>query len=372
MKRLLVAVLLALSQAGCEKAKPIDSGQRFVPASDPALLYSGRWDRSDPNRPKASWPGFSVSMNFRGKSIHVRMNDQGNYYNVELDGKHLRVIGGQKGNHLDYLLAENPGEGDHRIRIQRRNINFNEPTEIEGFIVDEKAILTLPEKSTRRKIEFIGDSYTVAEGNEAKAATLGWEAKYPVTNFAMGYASLLGGMLDADVTAVCRSGSGVLCNWKGDRKNPMIERYGWTLMETQALAWKFDEPEPDLVVISLGLNDFNGLESPDGTVSPKACEEFRAAYQQLVRKVLHHHPKTRILALAPHGPLAREHIAAVVKTVKERGNPDIFYAEFDKYPGGYVADGHPTVETHQKIAAGILAQLKELGLTDESGSLRAR
>jgi lysophospholipase L1-like esterase len=365
-------LLLALSHGGCEQVKPVAKGQRFVPASNPALQYSGRWDRTDTARPKASWPGFAVAMNFRGKSIHVRMNDQGNYYNIEVDGKILKVIGGRKGKHLDYLLAEHLSEGDHRIRIQRRNINFNEPTEIEGFVVDDKAILTSPDKSTRSRIEFIGDSYTVAEGNEAKAATLAWDAKYPLTNFAKGYASQLAGMMNADVTAVSCSGSGVLCNWKGDRKRPMGERYGWTLMESPAPAWTYNEPEPELVVISLGLNDFSGLKSQDDSVSPKSSEEFRTAYQKLIRKVVHHHPEARILALAPSKPWARENIAAVVKAEREGGNPDIFYAEFDDYPGGYVANGHPTVETHQKIASGILAQLKVLGLADESGSLRAR
>ncbi|MEO5913139.1 MAG: SGNH/GDSL hydrolase family protein [Luteolibacter sp.] len=363
-------VLSVILCVGCGKKDSHAKGERFVPASDPALLYSGRWDRTDPARPRASWPGFSVSTDFQGQAIQVRMNDSGNYYNVEVDGKFQQVVGGQRGSHLTYLLADNLGEGIHRVRLQRRNINFNEPTEIEGFVVDEGARLTLPEKSRRKRIEFIGDSYTVAEGNEAVAATLPWEKKYPVTNFAKGYASLLGDAMDADVIAVCRSGSGALCTWKGEREHPMGERYGWTQMESPTPAWTFDEPAPDLVVISLGLNDRNGLKGPDGTVSPEASAEFREAYRRLIAQVRQRHPKVRIVELSPFPPWARENISAVVAAEKAAGNTDVFYAQFDEFPGGYVSDGHPTVETHRKMAAQILDQLKLLGVASDSGALR--
>ena len=371
MNRILAGLaLLAISCAGC---KPVDThaaGGRFVPASDPALLYSGRWDRTKPALPKASWPGFAVSTDFQGSAIQVRMTDSGNYFNVEVDGKFVRVIGGERGSHRTYLLADHLGEGVHRVRVQRRNINFKESTEIEGFVVDVDARLSLPEKSKRKRIEFIGDSYTVAEGNEAVAATLAWEAKYPVTNFAEGYASLLGEAMDADVTAVCRSGSGLVCTWKGERKDPMGVRYSWTLMESAEPGWKFDEPSADLVVISLGLNDFSGLKRTDGTVSPADSKNFKEAYQRLIAQVRRRHPKASIVALAPFTPWAREMIASVVGAEKAAGKSGVFYAQFDNFPGGYVADGHPTVETHRKMAAQILDQLKLLGLASETGALR--
>lgn len=370
MKKLHALILIAIVCTSCKQADFHAAGERFIPASDPALLYSGRWDRTDPALPKASWPGFSVSTDFQGSEIQVRMNDQGNYFNVEVDGKFLRTIGGKRGSHLIYLLADHLGEGVHRVRLQRRNINFKKPTEIEGFVVDAGARLSLPEKSRRKRIEFIGDSYTVAEGDEAAAASLPWEDKYPVTNFTKGYAGLLGEAMNADVTAVCRSGSGLVSTWNGERDHPMGERYGWTLMESPEPAWKFEEAPADLVVISLGLNDFSGMKEPDGTVSPASSAKFRDAYRKLIAKVRRHHPRVLVVALSPFTPWARENISAVVAAEKAAGNGDVFYAQFDNFPGGYVADGHPTLETHRKMAAQILAQLKLLGVTSETGALR--
>lgn len=372
MKRFLTLLLIALAGGSCKRMDSHAKGERFIPGSDPALHFSGRWDRTDPARPRASWPGFAVITDFQGRKISVRMTDSENYYNVEVDGKFVRVVGGKHGSHLTYLLADDLSAGVHRLRLQRRNINFEDPTVIEGFVVDAGARLTQPETSRRKRIEFIGDSYTVGEGNEAVSATLPWKDKYPVTNFAKSYASLLGKMLDADVTAVCRSGSGLVCNWKGDRTHPMSERYGWTLMESPEPAWAAGEAPPDLVIISLGLNDFSGMSKPGDVVSAADSADFRNAYRRLIGEIRARHPASRIVALAPFTTWAQAQISAVVDAEKAAGNNDVGFARFDKIPNGYVADGHPTVETHRKMAEQILNQLKELGLVSDEGSLRDR
>lgn len=361
--------MILIASSGCHHPNTHGPSERFIPASDPALLYSGRWDRSNPERPRASWPGFSVSTDFQGQSIHVQMNDAGNYYNVEVDGKFLRVIGGKHGSHLTYLLADHLPAGEHQVRLQRRNIQFDAVSEIEGFVVNEQARLTLPKKSQRKWIEFIGDSYTAAEGNEAVTSTLTWKEKFPVTNFAKGYAAMLGEMMHADVTAVCRSGSGLMCSWKGEREKPMSVRYDWTLMDRPVPAWKSDGPSPDLIVICLGLNDFSGLKSTDGSVSAEASTKFRLAYRQFIKKVRLLHPQSRIVALSPFTPWARESISAVVAAEKADGVKNIFYAQFDHFPNGYVANGHPTVETHRKMATQIFHQLTSLGVTAADGFL---
>ena len=365
--RILIALLWLLPMSGCDRPPAVSKGQRFVTASDPALHYAGRWDLTDPTKPRASWPGFAVSMNIEGRTISVQMTDSVNYYNVEIDGKAARVIGGKKGRHLKYVLSDDLTPGIHRLQLQRRNITFEEPTAIEGFIVDDNAKLTRPPKPTRR-IEFIGDSFTAAEGNEAQAATLKWEEKYRVTNFAGGFAASIGKAMNAEVIAVCRSGSGVVCDWKGGRKFPMGERYGWTLMEQPQPAWQLEAQHPDLVVICLGLNDHSGLKKADGNITPEDSMKFREAYRALIAQVRRRHPGTRIVALASYLPWTRENIRAVVAAEKAAGHVDLSYAEFDKFPDGYVADGHPAVATHRKMAEQILTQFARSGISGALGA----
>lgn len=364
------AGLLAVRGAMGRDATAVPDGQRFVAASDPALRYGGRWDLSNPDHPRASWPGFSVATRFEGRSISVRMTDPGNWFNVEVDGKPITAVGGIDGSHTLYQLASGLSDGPHEIRLQRRNISFDAPTEIEGFIVDHEARLTAPENRHRLRIEFIGDSYTAAEGNEATRATLPWHEKFAVTNFANGYASMLGRALDAEVTAVCRSGSGALCAWNGERRHPMGERLGWSLIESPVPAWTRD-PAEDLVIISLGINDYNGLKRGDGSVAEADSAAFRTAYRDLLRKVRSIQPAAKIVALAPFVPWARENIAEVVRSEMAGGGHDLFYAAFDRFGDGYVADGHPTVETHRKMAAQILDQFVRLGIAPAGSAIAA-
>jgi hypothetical protein len=59
-----------------------------------------------------------------------------------------------------------------------------------------------------------------------------------------------------------------------------------------------------------------------------------------------------------------------VEAEKSDGNKDVFYAEFDHFPGGYVSDGHPSEVTHRRMADQIFAQFKKLGLASDAGLLR--
>lgn len=325
-------------------------------ADDPALRPVGRWDRSQAGRLRASWPGFSLGTGFTGRSIAVHLDDPGNYFNVHIDGKFHRVVRGpEKPGWV--TLAKGLDPGQHTLRLVRRNISFARPTEIAGFALDEGARLVAEPPQDRLKIEFIGDSFTAAEGNEASAATLKWDKKFAVTDSEKGYAAMIARDLDAEYVTVCRSGNGVLCDWQGSRSAAMVERYGRTLMDQRSPRWDFSRWTPDLVVISLGLNDRTGLVRADGSIRDKDSAAFRREYRRLIDTVRSVHPQARIVALAPYTPWARENIGRVVKEVD---SPRVGYAQFDEFPGGYVADGHPTVETHRKMADQILPQLPSL------------
>ncbi len=357
-----LAVLWTWGGVSCKRSYEARPGERRVSAADPAIRYEGRWDRTDAAHPRASWPGFSVSTDFSGTRLSVLMRDQVNYYNVWIDGKLHRIIGPEKSEEVPRVLASGLTAGNHHILMRRRNISFEEPTVIAGFVVDSNARLTLPTEKPGPRIEFIGDSFTAAEGNEATADTLRWEAKYAVTNFDLGFAADIARAYDSEFAAVCRSGSGLVCDWKGNRADSMLARYDRTLMEERGPKWDFSGARPELVVICLGLNDFSGLKGGDGQVSEAGSAEFRAAYHRLIALVRGHDPRAKIVALAAFTPWLREHIGQVVREEREAGKSDVHYAQFDRFPGGYVADGHPTVETHRKMAEQVIAQLVEMKL----------
>ena len=336
--------------------------QKFIPADNPGIKYYGRWDLSDPLHPRHSWPGTYLTTVFTGKKIGVRMNDGINYYNIYIDGKlhsilHANIIGD-----ADYIISENLTEGKHSLKISKRNICFEKVFSINGLIVDDNAQILESEKKEKLKIEFIGDSFTAAESNEAKVQSLEWEARFPVTNFDLGFAGVIAEHFNAEYSGTCRSGSGVVCDWQGKKEFSIPNLYDRTLMEAELPKWNFLSWIPDLIVCTLGLNDMSGLKEKDGSYTVSSAQLFRSTYKDFVKRLKNLYPNVKILLVAAHPDWIQKNVKMIVDEANLEGNNDLYYSKFDYYEGGYVANGHPTVETDKKIAEQIIKAIEEYSL----------
>lgn len=331
--------------------------QQLIPADNPNIQYYGRWDDADPKNLKHSWPGVYVYAGFTGSSIGLIMNDSINYYNVYIDGQFYKVFHGDKSGDANYTLAENLSEGKHSILISKRNIVFGKVFSFSGFILENDAELLEVELKPERKIEFIGDSFTAAESNEATEQEISWEARFPVTNIDKGFAPLIAKYFNAQYTTTCRSGSGMVCDWQGNPENSIPNIFDRALMEAKEPEWNFKKWIPDFVVICLGLNDFSGLKDKNGNVPDEKSVLFRKGFHEFISRLDSVYPGVRILAVAAFPDWIRENVNKVVDEEKTKENKNIFYSQFDYFPGGYVANGHPTVETHKKMADQIIASI---------------
>jgi hypothetical protein len=328
-------------------------GKILVPANNPNIQYFGRWDMSDSLQPKHSWPGIFIDAVFDGDSIGVRMNDTTNYYDVYIDGKLHNVFHGDKAGDADYILADSLGNGRHALRFSQRNISFGIYT-FSGLILADSGSLYPPPKPPVRKIEFIGDSFTAAEGNEATLPEMKWEDKFPVTDIDSGFATIVARHYDAQYHITARSGIGMVCDWQGKFDVSMPHYFDRTLMESIYPKWDFKQWVPDLVVVCLGLNDNSGLKGKDGKVSKKNSLIFRKGYQKFLSTIRKEYPRVPIVAVSSYEKWIAQNVKEVVDEEKTRGNHDIYFTHFGFYPGGYVANGHPTVASHKNIADVII------------------
>ncbi len=333
----------------------------FIPANNPYIQYFGRWDMADSLHPEHSWPGIYIYAEFSGTRIGVRMDDSVNYYNVYLDGEFYKVFHSNKGGERDYILADSLTDTHHSFRFSQRNISFGVYT-FSGLLIDNGAELFQPPAKPSRKIEFIGNSFTAAEGNEATQAEMQWEAKFPVTNIDKGFAPLIARHFDAQYHTICRSGIGMVCDWQGKFDSSMPHYFDRTLMEKEEPKWDFKKWMPDLVVICLGLNDYSGSKGKNGEVTEKNSRIFRNGYQNFLKTVRKAYPGIPILAVAASPEWIRKNVKEVVDAEKANGCNDIYYTQFDHFPGGYVANGHPTVATHKKIADQIIKAIDDFNL----------
>jgi hypothetical protein len=347
-------VILLFQAAGLQGAK---STMTFVPADNASIRYFGRWDMTDPLRPRYSWPGVYIFAEFTGPRIGVRMLDTTNYFNVYIDGALHGVFHGKGRGGPDYVVADSLSEGRHSFRFSRRNITFEEPYTFCGLLIGEGEKILPPSAPPSRKIEFVGDSFTAAESDEATVQALAWEARFPVTNIDAGFASLIARHFGAQYHMTCRSGAGMYCDWQGNSTQTIPSRFDRTLMESPLPKWDFKGWVPDVVVVCLGLNDYSGLKDSAGNVTKEKSALFRAAYRAFVDTLRSVYPGVRIVAVAASEHWIRENVRRVVEEAEAAGDHAVSYASFERFEGGYVAYGHPTVETHRRMAEQLISQM---------------
>jgi lysophospholipase L1-like esterase len=338
----------------------------FIPANNPDIQYFGRWDFSDSLHPEQSWPGVYIVANFSGTSIGIRIDDNVNYYNVYIDNKFYKVFHGDKAEESDYLLADSLENTNHSFRLSKRNISFSNVFTFSGILLDEHGGILPPPPEPSRKIEFIGDSYTAAEGNEATELEMKWEDKFPYTNIDKGFVGDIARHYNAQYHATCRSGIGMVCDWQGKTEFSMPKYFDRTLMEREYPKWDFKQWAPNLVVICLGLNDLSGLKGKDSVVSDENSSLFRKTYHEFISTVRNVYPGVTIVAVAAHPEWVQKNVKQVVDEEIAAGHKDISYAQFGFYPGQYVANGHPTVEIHKKIAEEIIKAIDKTGVFSET------
>jgi len=332
---------------------------QFIPANNPCIQYFGRWDITDSLHPHHSWPGVYLVAEFSGTSIGIRMTDSINYYNVYIDGKFFKVLHCTKTGEADYVLADSLANTRHLLLFSKRNIMFDAVFSMSGLLLDEGSDLFPPPQKSVRKIEFIGDSFTAAESNEATVQELPWEGRFPVTNIDKGFAPIVARHFHAQYQTTCRSGSGMVCDWQGKTDMTIPKIFDRSLMELPEPKWNFKRWIPDLVVICLGLNDYSGLKDKDGTVTEQKSVLFRKGYHDFITTVRTVYPGVILLAVAAYPDWIQKNVKQIVDEEQQSGNNNIFYTYFDDFPDGKVAYGHPTVDSHQKIANQIIGAIEK-------------
>lgn len=339
--------------------------KQFLPANNPFIQYYGRWDMTDSLHPKHSWPGVYLVAEFSGTSIGIRMTDSINYYNVYIDGKFFKVLHGIKTGEANYVLADSLANTRHTLLFSKRNIMFDAVFSVSGLLLDEGAELLSPPAKPERKIEFIGDSFTAAESNEATVQELPWEGRFPVTNIDKGFAPVIARHYGAQYQTTCRSGAGMVCDWQGKVDATLPILFNRALMESREPIWDFEQWIPNLAVICLGLNDYSGLKGKDGIVPEAKSAVFRKGYHDFIATLRSVYPHVTILAVAAYPDWIQKNVKQIVDEELQNGKKDIYYTHFDDFPDGKVAYGHPTVESHKKIADQIIKAMDQLKIFSE-------
>ncbi len=336
----------------------LDAGT-LIPADNPSIQYFGRWDFSDPKSPSHSWPGVYIYAEFEGTSIGVKLKDNYCYFNVYIDGEFVKVFRGDSDASKEYTLVTGLSDSSHTILFSKRNETNWTRFYFEGFIIDEGKSLLPPKARPVRKIEFIGNSATSASGNEYHSPGSAGDSVAFYTNIDKGFGPIVARHYDAQYHMTSVSGWGVVLDCCGGWNN-IPDVFDQTHIHIPNPVWDFEQWIPNVAVIALGSNDYNGFGGWDGDLTQDETDLFKERYHQFISMVNDVYPGVKILAVATHLEWIRETVSEIVEEENVMGHDNVFYGQRSFYEGGYVHNGHPNVATHDSIAQELISYIDQI------------
>lgn len=221
----------------------------------------------------------------------------------------------------------------------------------------------MPSVPKNLSIEFIGDSITCGYGVEANAI----EDPFMTTteNFMKTYAYLTAQALNADYSAVCYSGYGVVSGYSDGFERNEEALINMPLYEVVSKEidqpWDFSVHAYDVVVINLGTNDYTYTYLDEGRM-----QEFSLGYADFLAQVRAHNPGSYIICTM--GTMGCQELYPYIEQAVERFKSTTGDERVMCYPSdpidmeadGTGAGGHPNAISNQKSADKLVDVIRQV------------
>lgn len=326
----------------------------------PEVEYIGRFDFEDDSGPRFGWSASTISANFWGTSVSVRLKSFGrNYFVVLVDDEIITPsLKLKEDTEETYSLIAGLEEEKHKITLFKRT-EFNiGSVQFKGF--DFKDGRLLPKDPNKKlRLEIIGDSISCGFGIEGDNPDIEYDPKYDNSYYS--YGSVAARELDAEHRIIACSGFGLVRNYGGEMVNTMPKMYSHVI-PNGTKEWDYSKWQPDAVVINLGTNDFS-----EGYLPTK--ELFVGTYIKFVSRMHKNYLKAKIICSI--GPviegreleITRRYVKEeVVDALRKENNDWIYFLEFNHQldENGRGISNHPSLKTHFIDGKFLAKKIKEI------------
>ena len=318
------------------------------------LQFNGRWSHAD-GVSRASAPASSITFNAKASKITFTVEGHSRW-RLDRDGKQIDQFEvDAKEEHT--TKVDNDGSF-HKYRFIK--ISESGVPEIKFYGITLEGEFGDAPKPSSRRIEFIGDSFTVGYGCEGSSAEDAPE--FDKTNASKGFAYLLASGFNADYQVNAFSGRGLVRNYDNIVPKWTLEKlYDYTVMGSvteypKPERWNFENFHPQVIVVFIGINDFQG--------NPPYADKrkFKKAYANLLVKLRKAHPGVKFLLLSTKiwpnddlGPTVKEIYDAEIAA----GHKDLEYKHV--YTSNVALHGHPDTHSQEELANTLRPIIARLG-----------
>ena len=298
------------------------------------------------------WSGSSVSARFMGTQVSAQINDgnNGNSFEVVIDGvmpKKIFTTAGQ----TTLALATGLTNGVHELLLWRDTEANVGPTEFIGLTsFGVGGALLAPPPAPDRRIEIVGDSFSVGAGIEGGGNIPCSGNK--VENDYLSYGAIAARSVGADLVTIAWSGIGVWRNYGTATPTPntvIPARYDYAIPTDTSTTWDFSKYQPHVVVMNLTNNDFS-VGDPG--------QPYVDAYLKLVRHIRSNYPGAYIMNTIQWAT-ADTVINQMVATLKAGGDANV--GAFDLRPfANRKACDHPDMAASQAMGDSLATELRRV------------
>ncbi len=286
----------------------------FIPATDPAFNYIGRWGELNTSRGPAMATVNSssqASIRFSGDRVYGDFDVRHVAFLAQLE---VRVDGGRRRlitiDRRRLLLCQGLSAGEHLLDLVVKDVDergnrwfppFASAVVFEGLEVGPAGRVAAPAMLPAPTLAFFGDSITQG------VRVVGMQIGVAGSNALESYAWLCGEALHTRHYQVAFGRQGVLRTGNGEVP-PATLSFGWNFAGSVA-----NEPAPDFLVINQGTND--------GRYPPR---EYLQAMLGYLREIRAYYPHAKIFVLRPFGGF---HAAAAEQAVKLTHDVNVHYVD---------------------------------------------
>jgi lysophospholipase L1-like esterase len=314
---------------------------------------------------RMGFPGITVRFVYRGPAPVLRFHagSENCSFNLACNGWDPVVINLAQGeNEIALSTGVAPAKG-WLVELVRRTESWQGVASFRGLLLPPGCELLTPPAWPARMLMFIGDSITCGECVERFPPE---NLSTPRTaNAVRSYGMLLGRWLKAQVHLVSCGGRGIVRDWTGKTDGINAPQFfQLTLPDDPASHWDNSAYIPDVIVVSLGQNDFT-KDLPDEAMYRKAYDDFvgeiRAAYPRaalVLAEISLYNPAPGTLDRMKRDELCRV-IEAVAARRRAAGDGRIAAVPVGYQPGT-PSNAHPVAFQHEQIALDLLGPIRAL------------
>jgi hypothetical protein len=317
----------------------------------PGVRIVGRTAPGSMGGTRFEWSGSSVSARFMGTQVSAQLNDgnNGNSFEVVIDGANPKKIFSTNAQTL--VLATGLAPGIHQLLFWRDTEANVGPTEFIGLTnFGMGGALLSPPPAPDRRIEIVGDSFSVGAGIEGGGAVPCSGNK--VENDYLSYGAIAARSVGADLVTIAWSGIGVWRNYGTATPTPttvMPARYDYAIPTDTTTTWDFSKYQPHVVVMNLTNNDFS-VGDPG--------QPYVDAYLKLVKHIRSNYPNAYIMNTIQWAT-ADTVINSMVATLKAGGDNNVGVFDLRPFANRKACD-HPDMPASQAMGDSLATELRRV------------